>query len=240
MVSEALAGGEAIGGIAAVQTTGSAEAKARVAALRQGGYPVHLKGLVDGKPSEREVRVTSVVQAFDAAEEWDAVEALAVGEAQALVSNTADRGYEADPDDRLEARIPRSFPAKLVKLLHARWSHRAEPITLFPCELISRNGDVLRRVALDLAAGWGMEPAFREWLDQRCVWACSLVDRIVAEALEPIGAVAEPYALWAIEEAPGLRPVCRHPDLVVTSDLARYERLKLHILNLGHTWLAER
>ncbi len=35
-------------------------------------------------------------------------------------------------------------------------------------------------------------------------------------------------------------PVCRHPDLVVTSDLARYERLKLHILNLGHTWLAER
>ena len=241
MVSEALARDEGIGTIAAVQTTGSPEAKARVTALKQGGgYPVHLKGLVDGRPSERTVRVTSVVQALDAATEWEAVEALAVGEIQAIVSNTADRGYELDPADRLEDRIPRSFPAKLVKLLHARWRHRAEPVTLFPCELISRNGDVLRGVVSGVAASWGMEPAFRDWLDRRCIWACSLVDRIVSEALDPIGAVAEPYALWAIQDAPGLRPVCRHPDLVVTPDFARYERLKLYILNLGHTWLAER
>ena len=240
MVSEALAAGEAIGTIAAVQTTGSASALARVRALRAGGgYPVRLKGLVDGRPSEREVQVTSVVRAFDAAGEWEAVEALALG-VQAIVSNTADRGYELDPADRPEDRVPRSFPAKLLKLLHARWRHRAEPVTLFPCELISRNGEVLRGVVAGLAAEWGLEPAFRAWIEQRCIWACSLVDRIVAEALDPIGAVAEPYALWAIEDAPGLRPVCRHPDLVVTADLARYERLKLFILNLGHTWLAER
>jgi tagaturonate reductase len=42
-------------------------------------------------------------------------------------------------------------------------------LTLFPCELISRNGDVLRGVVQGLAAGWGMAPAFRDWLDQRCV-----------------------------------------------------------------------
>ena len=30
-----------------------------------------------------------------------------------------------------------------------------------------------------------------------------------------------------------------HPDIVVTDDLARYVRLKLFILNLGHTYLAE-
>ncbi len=241
MVSEAMAAGEAIGAIAAVQTTGSPEAQARVQALRRGdGYPVYLKGLVDGRPSERLVQVTSVVRALDAAGEWDAVEDLAVGMVQAIVSNTADRGYELDQADRLEHRIPRSFPAKLVKLLHARWRHRAAPVTLFPCELISRNGDVLRDVVSGLAAEWGLEPGFRAWLVEDCVWACSLVDRIVSEALDPIGAVAEPYALWAIENAPGLSPVCRHPDLVVTADLARYERLKLYILNLGHTWLAER
>ena len=89
-----------------------------------------------------------------------------------------------------------------------------------------------------MPGGWSRRSC--EWLDRRCIWACSLVDRIVAEALDPIGAVAEPYALWAIEDAPGLRPVCTHPDLVVTAELARYERLKLYILNLGHTWLAER
>ena len=46
---------------------------------------------------------------------------MAVDGAQAIVSNTADRGYELDPADRPEDRVPRSFPAKLVKLLHARW-----------------------------------------------------------------------------------------------------------------------
>ena len=128
-----------------------------------------------------------------------------------------------------------------MKLLHARWRHRAEPITLFPCELISRNGDVLRGVrrASPLAGAWSRRSA--DWLDRRCIWACSLVDRIVSEALDPIGAVAEPYALWAIEERARAAPRSAvTADLVVTPDLARYERLKLYILNLGHTWLAER
>ena len=65
------------------------------------------------------------MRAPDAAGDWDAVEAMAVDGAQAIVSNTADRGYELDPADRWEDRVPRSFPAKLVKLLHARWRHRA-------------------------------------------------------------------------------------------------------------------
>ncbi len=51
--------------------------------------------------------------------------------------------------------------------------------------------------------------------------------------------MAEPYALWAIEDQPGLELPCRHADIVVTNDLKRYERLKLFILNLGHTYLAE-
>ena len=67
-----------------------------------------------------------------------------------------------------------------------------------------------------------------------CLWVNSLVDRIVSEPLEPLGAVAEPYALWAIENRPGLEPPCRHADVVVTDDLKRYERLKLFLLNLGH------
>ncbi|GAA3263646.1 hypothetical protein GCM10020258_29270 [Sphingomonas yabuuchiae] len=50
--------------------------------------------------------------------------------------------------------------------------------------------------------------------------------------------MAEPYALWAIERQPGLSLPFAHPDIVLTDDLDRYERLKLHILNLGHSWLA--
>src|SRR6185369_1720764 len=119
---------------------------------------------------------------------------------------------------------------------------RADPdaaLTLLPCELVSRNGDQLRGIVTQLAAAWSCPSAFVDWLLAHVVWANSLVDRIVSESLEPVGAVAEPYALWAIERQPRLVLPCVHPAIVLTDDLARFERLKLFLLNLGHTLLAQ-
>jgi tagaturonate reductase len=81
---------------------------------------------------------------------------------------------------------------------------------------------------------------FIGWLEHECVWGNSLVDRIVSGALQPAGAVAEPYALWAIEKQERLNPPCSHAAIRLVDDLAVTERLKLFILNLGHTCLAER
>jgi tagaturonate reductase len=91
-----------------------------------------------------------------------------------------------------------------------------------------------------LAQRWGLSQTFGVWLQQHCVWVNSLVDRIVSQALEPVGAVAEPYALWAVQRQAGLRMPCQHPSIVLTDDLTRYERLKLFLLNGGHSYLAER
>ena len=68
----------------------------------------------------------------------------------------------------------------------------------------------------------------------------TLVDRIVSAPIEPAGAVAEPYALWAVERQSRLSMPFEHPAVVLVDDLAQHERLKLYILNLGHSWLAER
>ena len=138
-----------------------------------------------------------------------------------------------------EDGVPRAFPAKLAKLLHARFRAGAAPLTIFPCELIEQNGDRLRDLALQVAERWRLGADFERWAGEDCLWINSLVDRIVSEPLEPAGAVAEPYALWAVENRPGLVMPCKHPAIVVTDDLKRYERLKLFILNLGHTYLAE-
>ena len=136
--------------------------------------------------------------------------------------------------------VPASFPAKLTKLLLARFRASGEPITLFPCELIPTNGVVLRDLCAGIARRSGLPEAFLAYLTEDCVWANSLVDRIVSEPLEPAGAVAEPYALWAIEKAPRLIMPCRHAAIRPVDDLKVAERLKLFILNLGHTCLAER
>jgi tagaturonate reductase len=238
-VSQALARGEAMGRIAVVQTTLSRESRKRLDAFAAGKpYLVNIKGLSREKIVNESIEVTSVGAGFDAASQWDEVERL-FNAARCAVSNTADRGYDTDPADRPDAKPPRSFPAKLAKLLLARHHVGAEPITIFPCELTPANGKILRATVLGVLDRWGVPAKARRWVGDDCVWINSLVDRIVSEPLEPVGAVAEPYALWAIEGQPGLELPCRHASITVTSDLKPYERLKLFILNLGHTYLAE-
>lgn len=256
-VHEALAGvagaGEALGGITVVQTTDRADGAARIAALAAGGgYPVRIRGLAGGKRIDRTIMCTAVREAWQAGTHWPALRAAVAGEVQVIVSNTADKGYLLDERDGpgaldAESAAPHSFPAKLLVLLHGRWQAgtqarqaRQAPLTLLPCELIERNGEVLRDVVAGLARDWRMPQDFMDWLTQHCVWANSLVDRIVSEAIEPVGAVAEPYAVWVVERQARLVMPCSHPAIVLTDDLDFYERLKLFLLNAGHTWLAER
>jgi tagaturonate reductase len=238
-VSEALARGDAPGKIAIVQTTESADRRRRLAFFNQDRpYRVHIQGLTNGAVVDEWVDVSSVGRGLDANLEWPEVERLFVEEARWAVSNTGDRGYDLDADDRPAGAPPRSFPAKLTRLLLARFSAGRPPLTLLPCELIVGNGAQLRSLVLRLAVDWRLGQPFQRWIED-CVWVNSLVDRIVSQPLDPAGAVAEPYALWAVERRPGLEMPCRHPAIALTDDLARYERLKLFILNLGHSWLAE-
>jgi tagaturonate reductase len=245
-ISEARDRGEAVGRIAVVQTTGSAESTARLAALRQSWrYPVRIRGLEDGEVIDEIREGKAIGAALTAATDWADVRALAAS-VPIIISNTADRGY--DLDDRDSARllgapesVPNSFPAKLTVLLAHRWRTGIErPLSLFPCELIEKNGARLKELVVRLAGEWGLPSTFAEWLDRTCRFGNSLVDRIVAEPILPVGAVAEPYALWAIEAQDGLTIPCAHPAIVVTPDLSVHERLKLQLLNLGHTYLAER
>ncbi len=238
-VSEALQKGEAIGKVTIVQTTGSAERAGRLAALAAPrGFPVIIRGLVDGISIDRTQQVTSVARALSTAGDWNEVNRIVTEEAQILISNTGDTGYAVGDGD-LQAKIPASFPSKLLILLHERYLFGGKPLTVLPCELIARNGDTLKKVVSDLQSERIADAGFGEWLSTQVVWANTLVDRIVSEPLEPAGAVAEPYALWAIEAQPGLRAPCIHPSILLVDDLTPYEKLKLHILNLGHTVLAD-
>lgn len=245
-ISEALARGEALGPVAVVETTGSPASVARVAAFAAGtGYPVRIRGLKDGVTVD-ETRIATAIRAgLSATRDWQAIRRIAIHEAEVILSNTGDRGFDLSPTDdggilANPERVPASFPAKLLALLHARFAvNPGAPLSLFPCELIVGNGDRLRTILLELAAAWNAPPTFSRWLEQHCRFANALVDRIVSEPIEPVGAVAEPYALWAVAATPGLVLPCRHEAIVVTDDLDRYERLKLFLLNLGHTVLAE-
>jgi tagaturonate reductase len=243
-ISEALAHGDALGPVTVVQSTDNPDSARRIEAFRRpGGFPVRIRGWHDGAVVDDERRVLSVTQALQTSRDWPRIRADVASGVQVILSNTGDAGYALAPDDDagllLSDAAPRSFPAKLLVLLHGRFLHSAAPISIFPCELVANNGTVLRDLLLRMAHDWRLEPAFGTWLADGCVWVNSLVDRIVSAPLDPVGAVAEPYALWAVEAQPGMLLPCRHPQLVVTDNLELYERRKLFLLNLGHTFLAE-
>ncbi|WP_346831159.1 mannitol dehydrogenase family protein [Pseudomonas abietaniphila] len=246
-ISQALAKGEALGKVTVVQTTASADSAQRVQALASGaGYPVRIQGTEGGRTVNEEYWSSSIATALNAGRDWSQLRQAIVKDVEVVISNTGDKGYvldAADSADRLAANAPApvSFPAKLLVLLHDRWLLNPRgALSLFPCELVTRNGDVLRDLIIRLATEWRIEPAFIHYLRDTCRWANSLVDRIVSQPIQPVGAVAEPYAIWAIERQDGLRLPCTHPCIVVTDQLDQYEQFKLYMLNLGHSWLAER
>lgn len=224
--------------VTVVQSTGDPARAARLGALAQ-GYPVRIRGVQDGATVDTETRVTSVRRTLSTATDWEELSRIVTEEATAILSNTSDRGYVPLPaDNDPEPSQGMSYPAKLFHLLAARWRAGRAPLTIYPTELVPENGRVLRARVLEIAAANGADAALTDWLSA-CVWVNSLVDRIVSEPIEPAGAVAEPYAIWAIEAGPGVTAPCIHPAVQVVSDLEEIERLKLHILNLGHTVMAQ-
>jgi tagaturonate reductase len=235
---------DALGKITVVQTTTSAQSRARIEALRvKGRYPVRIRGLHRKETLDLSIECDSIAEALHADDDWPTIVERVRDQVQVIVSNTADNGYALFSEDTATLlagdRAPRGFAAKLAVLLHERYRAGGMAITVLPCELVSRNGDVLRDLVISVARDWQTEPGFLHYLAHDCIWVNSLVDRIVSEAIEPVGAVAEPYALWAIERQEGMVLPCRHESIVVTDDLAHFERLKLFLLNLGHTMLAE-
>lgn len=239
-VSEAMQAGQALGPITVVQTSGDPARAGRIGALSAPeGFPVIIRGLENGAPVEQTLWVRSVTRSLSTATDWDVVTRVFVEEARVVLCNTGDKGYALVEADSLDG-VPHSFPMKLLALLRARFEGGGASLTVLPCELISRNGDVLKRLILDLAQQYAPDPKLAVWLSERVIWGNTLVDRIVSEPIEPAGAIAEPYAIWAIERQPGLTLPCEHASIKVVDDLTPYERLKLHILNLGHTVLADR
>lgn len=236
-ISEAMAEGQALGPVTVVQSSGDPARRKRLEALAApGGYPVLIKGIEESAPVEREVRVTAIARSLATETDWPEIVRIAVEEAQVILSNTGDAGWKPQADDaQPHFSQAMSYPAKLTQLLFARFQAGGRPLTVMPAELIARNGETLRARVLELAAPLSAD--FAAWVAENVVFANSLVDRIVSEPLEPAGAVAEPYALWAIEDAPNLIVPCTHPAIRVVPDLEQIETLKLHVLNLGHTYL---
>ena len=63
------------------------------------GFPMIIRGLADGVEIDRTQNVTSVARALSTASDWEEVRRIVAEEAEFLVSNTGDTGYNVRDDD---------------------------------------------------------------------------------------------------------------------------------------------
>lgn len=229
---------------------------------QDGLYTVLSRGVDEAGRKVSEPRlVASVLKELPSHENWPAVLELARDpEITVVISNTTDAGIAYVASVKYDDAPQASFPGKMTRLLHERWKTFAGAADkgwqMIACELIEHNGDELRRIVLQHAAEWGLEPAFIAWVKENNAFYNTLVDRIVpgypkadaAEIEAELGyhdlfmTAGELFHFFVIERQKGqpeLRiPLAQYdPDTIVAEDATPYKARKVAILNGAHTAL---
>lgn len=225
---------------------------------QDGLFHVRMHGLRDGQLETICKLVSSVSRAVNPYSDYEAFSALArQHEVRFIISNTTESGLTFAAGDKLTDTPPSSFPAKLTVFLYQRFRYfqgRADRgCIILPCELIERNGDKLKQFVLQYADLWGLEPAFKDWVESSNQFCNTLVDRIVpgfpktgGEAIleqigfdDPLLIEAEQYHSWVIEAPESLAdefPVHKtNLNVRIVDDVEHYREVKVRILNGAHT-----
>ncbi len=234
--------GQAVGRIVVVQSTGDARAGGLNA---QGGkYHVAVRGYENGQVIDRVEACASISRALHAGTQWnDVLDVARSPKLKAILSNTTEAGFQLDYDLPGDP-VPKSFPAKLLAVLRARFDAGLAPISVIPCELLEGNAGRLRTLIEGLAMEWNYGSAFAAWL-KSCPFHHTLVDRIVSGTpaehplleSDPLLIVAEPFAFWALESHPNSTFKIDHPTIAWTANVEPYFLRKVRILNAAHTAL---
>ena len=220
-------------------------------------YTVCLRGQKDGKPFKEDRIVTCVEKVLGAYEDYEEFMALArLDTLEFVVSNTTEAGIVYEAGDKLGDCPPNTYPAKLTKFLYERYNHfdgaADKALTMLPVELIDHNGENLKKCVMQYVDLWKLEDGFRNWLDKDCIFASTLVDRIVtgypraeaAKMCEELGYddelldQAEPFGLWVIGDARVADKFHVSTDkwhVEFTDKIEIFKERKVRILNGAHT-----
>ena len=221
-------------------------------------YTVSLRGIVDGEPKVLNRVVTSVTDVVDTYREYEKYNDLTkLDTLRFVVSNTTEAGIVFNPEDKFELNPPMTFPGKLTKFLHTRYTHfngaMDKGLVMLPVELIDDNGIMLKKCVMQLIELWGLEDGFKTWVDEACIFTSTLVDRIITgypkdeiesiwESLgyeDRILVTGEPFALWVIESSKDISKEFPLPDaglpVIFTDNQKPYKQRKVRILNGAHT-----
>ena len=148
-------------------------------------------------------------------------------------------------------QTPRSAIGFIVRGLQQRYLTHGLPLTLMSLDNLPSNGHLLSRLVLDFAQK--IDPALAQWIEARCTFPNSMVDRIVPRTTEadrtnidatlglrdawPV--IAETFNQWIIEDKFVLeRPAWALGGAQFVESAAAWETLKLRMVNGTHSAIA--
>lgn len=225
---------------------------------QNGLYTLYLRGIKDKKPVSEHTIIQSISRAINPYEDTKEYEALAISpDARFVISNTTEAGIIVNAADKLEDAPPSSFPAKVTAMLYKRYKHfngdASKGFIFLPCELIDKNGEILKESILEYISIWKLEDEFKEWVCDNSVFCNTLVDRIVPgyprdrmeEITQELGyednlvVEGEQFHLWVIEGANDVKdefPADKAGlNVLFVDDLTPYRTQKVRVLNGAHT-----
>jgi tagaturonate reductase len=220
---------------------------------QDGLFTLRLTGMKEGKPETSHDLVSCITRAISIPYDFEAFLGLADNpQMRFIISNTTEAGIIFDKTDPFEA--PLTFPGRLTRLLYTRFiTHPDNGFIIIPCELIENNGNELKKAILNYAGLWNLDESFRAWLEKKCIFCGTLVDRIVAgfprEKAESIFAElgyrdellveGEFFHLWVIEAPAQVQkefPADKAGlNVIFTDNIRPYRERKVRILNGTHT-----
>ena len=227
---------------------------------QEGLYTLYLRGSENGQKVDAKRVISSVSRCLNPYEAEDykkVMEVAASDDLEIIVSNTTEAGIVYDPACKKDDMPPSSYPAKLTQVLYTRFKAGKKPIIMLACELIDNNGKELLKCVNKYIEQWGLEDEFKSWVNDKCTFCGSLVDRIVPGRIrdekqvaelekvngytDPLIDVGEVFGLWVIEGPADLTD--RLPfhkagldaNVFVSPDMTPYKKRKVRILNGAHT-----
>lgn len=229
---------------------------------QDGLYTDYMRGIDNGVRTERFTINASISRVLNASTEWSQILTVAANpQLEIIVSNTTEAGLVYDPTDILElGKAPKTFPSKLLACLYHRWQTlgaNASGLVVLPTELVTQNGEVLKKMVHDLAKSHDLSSDFISWLITANDFCNTLVDRIVPGKLpenelatitktlgyeDALLLVREPFGLWAIEtdrfatvQKLGFANTNGN-HVIVQKDITTFRELKLRLLNGTHSF----
>ena len=225
---------------------------------QEGLYTLYLRGTENGQKVDRKRVISSVSRCLNPYEkaDFDAMMEVAISDdLEYVVSNTTEAGIVYDPACQLTDEPCSSFPGKLTQVLYKRWQAGKSGLVILSCELIDNNGKELLKCVNQYIDQWALEADFRAYINEKCTFCSTLVDRIVpgrirdaAEVarleqengyVDPLTDVGEVFGVWNIEgpawleeQLPFKRAGVNCP---VVPDVTPYKKRKVRILNGAHT-----